>query len=99
LAVRHADAIALRLARPILALRRLTRPAVTVLTASSGLFLRLLRQKEAVDRPFHTLDDLKVIVNEAAVQGFVYARDVHEAALRGAPADLAKLIRPALILG
>jgi putative hemolysin len=38
LAVRHADAIALRLARPILALRRLTRPAVAVLTASSGMF-------------------------------------------------------------
>jgi putative hemolysin len=162
LAVRHADAIALRLARPILALRRLTRPAVAVLTASSGMFLRLLRQKEAVDRPFHTLDDLKVIVSEAEEQGvvhgdlmsgamefhdrevrevmtphtrivaiplaasldealrrirqsghtrfpvyreglddvlgFVYARDVYEAALRGAPADLASIARPALMV-
>jgi putative hemolysin len=162
LAVRHADAIALRLARPILALRRLTRPAVAVLIASSGLFLRLLRQEEAVDRPFHTLDDLKVIASEAEeqgvvhgdlmsgamefhdrevrevmtphtrivaiplvasldealrrirqsghtrfpvyraglddVQGFVYARDVYEAALRGAPVDLAGLARPALIV-
>jgi putative hemolysin len=162
LAVRHADAIALRLARPILALRRLTRPAVAVLTASSGMFLRLLRQKEAVDRPFHTLDDLKVIVTEAEEQGvvhgelmsgamefhdrevrevmtphtrivaiplaasldealrrirqsghtrfpvyreglddvlgFVYARDVYEAALRGAQAELASITRPALMV-
>jgi putative hemolysin len=162
LAVRHADPIALRLARPILALRRLTRPAVAVLTASSGVFLKLVRHKEAIDRPFHTLDDLRAIVNEAEeqgvvhgelmsgavefqdrevrevmtphtrivgiplsaslddalrrirqaghtrypvyrdglddVQGFVYARDVYEAALRGAPADLASLARPALIV-
>jgi putative hemolysin len=162
LAVRHADAIALRLARPILALRRLTRPAVAVLTASSGMFLRLLRQKEAVDRPFHTLDDLRVIVTEAEEQGvvhgelmsgamefhdrevrevmtphtrivaiplaasldealrrirqsghtrfpvyreglddvlgFVYARDVYEAALRGAQAELASITRPALMV-
>lgn len=162
LAVRHAEAIALRLARPILALRRLTRPAVAVLTASSGLFLKLMRQKEAVDRPFHTLDDLRAMVNEAEeqgivhgelmsgavefqdrevrevmtphtrivaipssaplddalrrirqsghtrypvyrdglddVQGFVYARDVYEAALRGTPVELASLARPALIV-
>jgi len=162
LAVRHADTIALRLARPILALRRGTRPAVAVLTASSRLFLKLVRQKDGVDRPFHTLDDLRMIVNEAEeqgivhgdlmsgavafqdrevrevmtphtrivgiplaaslddalrqirqsghtrypvyreglddVQGFIYARDVYEAALRGTPVELASLARPALIV-
>jgi hypothetical protein len=45
LAVRHADAIALRLARPILALRQWTRPAVAVLTASSRLFLKLVPKR------------------------------------------------------
>jgi magnesium and cobalt exporter, CNNM family len=162
LAIRHADVIALRLARPILALRRLSRPAVAVLTASSGLFLKLLRQEQPVERPFHTLDDLRAIVNEAEeqgivhgdlmsgavefqdrevrevmtphtrivaiplsasldealrrirlsghtrypvygdslddLQGFVYARDVYEAALRGTPVELANLARPALIV-
>jgi putative hemolysin len=126
------------------------------------MFLRLLRQKEAVDRPFHTLDDLRVIVTEAEEQGvvhgelmsgamefhdrevrevmtphtrivaiplaasldealrrirqsghtrfpvyreglddvlgFVYARDVYEAALRGAQAELASITRPALMV-
>ena len=36
-----------------------------------------------------SLDDL---------QGFVYARDVYEAALRGTPVELANLARPALIV-
>ncbi|HVR72294.1 MAG TPA: hemolysin family protein [Vicinamibacteria bacterium] len=162
LAVRHADAIALALARPILALRNWSRPVVSVLTASSRVFLRLLRQKNLVDRPFHTLDDLRMMVSEAEaqgivhgdlvsgavefqdrevrevmtphtrivaiplsatlddamrriresghtrfpvyreglddVQGFVYARDVYEAALRGTPLDLASIARPAFIV-
>jgi putative hemolysin len=162
LAVRHAETIALRLARPILALRRGTRPLVAMLTASSRVVLRLARQKDVVDRPFQTLDDLRIMVNEAEeqgivhgelisgavefqdravrevmtpytrivaiplsatldqalrriresghtrfpvygdglddVQGFVYARDVFEAALRGSSVDLASLARPAFIV-
>jgi putative hemolysin len=160
LAVRHAETIALWVAPVIEWISRLARPAVSVLTASSRVLLHLLRQKGADPAPFHSLEDLRAIAEEAGRQGlvqeeilagavefherdvrevmtprprvaalrsdatldeavrviretghsrypvfegdfdnvigFVYARDVYDAALAGAEAPLAGLVRPAL---
>jgi magnesium and cobalt exporter, CNNM family len=58
LAMRHSEISALGVARPIDWLSRLSAPVVSVLTASSKVFLALLRQKADAVSPFHTLDDL-----------------------------------------
>jgi putative hemolysin len=160
LAVRHAETIALWVAPVIEWTSRLARPAVSFLTASSRLLLGLLGQKGTDPVPFHSLEDLKAIAEEAGRQGvvreglvagavefherdvrevmtprprlaalraeatleeavrliretghsrypvfegqldnvigFVYARDVYDAALAGARAPLPSLVRPAL---
>lgn len=71
LAVRRADAIALRIARPIDWLSRATRPVITFLTASGRMLLRLVGHSADARSPFHTLDDLRAMVDEAAAQGVV----------------------------
>jgi putative hemolysin len=89
LAVRHAEGLALAVARPIELFQRLTGPAVAVLTLSSRVLLRLVGQKGETRSPFVTLDDLKAMVSEAGEQGLVepeflhgaiefHDRDVHE---------------------
>ena len=161
-AVRYAEAIAMRVARPIEMMSRFSRPAVAVLTASSHLFLRVGADKGQPRGVFHTLDDLRAIVAEAEEQGlvggnvmsgaiefhdldvrevltprnridgipfgaglqealrlvgesghsrlpvyerdldeilgFVYARDLYETERKGRPFDLAKVMRPALMV-
>jgi putative hemolysin len=71
LAVRHAETLALVVARPVERLSRITRIAVGVLTASTRALLRLIGQKTQVHIPFHSLEDLRAIVREAEVQGLV----------------------------
>lgn len=71
LAVRHAEPIAVAVAPLVEWTSRLTRPAVVALTASSRLVLRLLGQKGAEPAPFHSLEDLKAIAEEAGRQGIV----------------------------
>ena len=71
LAVRHAETLALLVARPIEWLSRVTRAAVSVLTASTSALLRLVGQKAESESPFHTLDDLRALVREAEEQGLV----------------------------
>jgi putative hemolysin len=71
LAVRHAETIALWVAPVIEGMSRLARPAVSILTASSRVLLRLARQEEAGPIPFHSLEDLKAIAEEAGRQGIV----------------------------
>lgn len=71
LAVRHAETIALWVAPVIEGTSRLARPAVSVLTASSRVLLRLLGQRGAEPVPFHSLEDLKAIAEEAGRQGIV----------------------------
>jgi putative hemolysin len=72
LAVRHAETIALLVARPIEWLSRVSARPVAVLTASSRLGLRLLGQKATPKgSPFHTLDDLRALVEEAEEQGMI----------------------------
>lgn len=70
-AVRNAERIALWVAPIIEALNRVSRPAVAVLTASSRVLLRIFGQKQAAHQPFHTLDDLRAIAEEAAQQGLI----------------------------
>lgn len=74
LAVRHADRVALFLARPIEWVERFSRPAVAGLTAVTGLVLRLLGQRDTAASPFHTLDDIRAMVDEAEKQGLLDAR-------------------------
>jgi len=69
LAMRHAETLALLVARPIEWLSRASRAAVTLLTASTGLLLRLVGQRAKEASPFHTLDDLRAVVREAERQG------------------------------
>lgn len=71
LAVRHAESWAVRVAPMIEAISRITRPAVTFLTASSRICLRLLGRKDPDFQPFHTLEDLRAIAEEAQQQGVV----------------------------
>lgn len=162
LAVRNAEVWALRIAVFIEALSHVTRWAVALLTASSRLCLRALGVKDAHQQHFHTLEDLRIIAEEAQEQGvvrgglvtgavefherqvrevltprhrvmglpvratlrealktvresghsrfpvygreledvigFVYAREVYEAALRNADLDLSRLTRSGLIV-
>jgi putative hemolysin len=71
LAVRHAETLALLVARPIEWLSRISRAAVTVLTSSTGILLRLVGQRAEHESPFHTLEDLRAVVREAERQGLV----------------------------
>jgi putative hemolysin len=88
LAVRHAERIALRVARPIALLSRIATPVVAVLTASSRLVLRPLGGSDQPVHPFHTLDDLRAIADEAEEQGVVQgelvsgAVEFHDRAVR-----------------
>ena len=88
LAVRHAERLTLVIARPIDALSRVAGPVVAALTASSGVFLRLLGQRPSPGSPFHTLDDLRAIVQEATQQGMAGsavlqgALDLHDREVR-----------------
>jgi putative hemolysin len=69
LAVRHADTLALWVARPIDGLARLAGFAVAVLTAATGLVLRLLGQRGQTVSPFNTVEDIRAILDEADQQG------------------------------
>jgi putative hemolysin len=71
LAVRHAETLALWVARPILWLARTSRPVVAALTASTGLVLRSLGRRGEAASPFHTLEDILHIVEEAREQGLI----------------------------
>ena len=94
LAVRYAEAIALRVARPIELMSRAVRPVVAILTASSGFLLRLMGRPS--DRPrsgFHTLDDLRGIVAEAEEQGLLKS-DVVSGAIEFHDQDVREILTP-----
>jgi putative hemolysin len=93
LAVRHSEIIALGVARPIDWLSRMSAPVVSVLTASSKVFLALLRQKAEAVSPFHTLDDLKAIIKEAEAQGVV-TTDVVTGAIEFQDSEVRNVVTP-----
>jgi putative hemolysin len=72
LAVRNAEVLAVWMAPFIETLSRISKVAVAALTASSRLCLRLFGHKDSGAQPFHTLDDLRAIVEEAQDQGVVH---------------------------
>jgi putative hemolysin len=88
LAVRHAETLALLVARPIEWLSRVSGAAVTALTFSTGILLRLIGQKGEAESPFHSLDDLRAVVREAERQGLAAgalvrgAFDIQDCAVR-----------------
>lgn len=162
LAVRNAEALAVWMAPLIEALSRVSKVVVAVLTASSRFVLRLVGHKGETAPPFHTLDDLRAIAEEAQsqgvlqgdlvsgavgfherqvrevltprvriealpidasleralrlvrssghsrfpvfreslddIRGFVYAKDVYDAALDGSPLELQARARPCLVV-
>ncbi len=69
LALRHAEPLALLVARPIDWLSRAARSAVVVLTAATGLVLRLIGQRAQKETAFHTVEDIRAILDEADQQG------------------------------
>lgn len=69
LALRHAEPLALLVARPIDWLSRTARIGVSVLTMATRLVLRLLGQKPEAANPFHTVEDIRAILEEADEQG------------------------------
>lgn len=69
LALRHAERLSLLVARPIDWLSRAARMAVSVLTTATRLVLRLLGQKPETQSPFHTVEDIRAILEEADEQG------------------------------
>ncbi len=71
LAVRHADTLALAVARPIFVLSQASGLLVAFLTRSTRLVLAAFGQSDRVENPFHTLDDLKGFVDEAQAQGLI----------------------------
>lgn len=79
LAVRHAEPLALLVARPLSWLARVSGPVMAALTASTGLVLRLLGQRASVASPFHTLEDIQHIVEEAREQGLIQGRVIERA--------------------
>lgn len=72
LAVRHAEAFAAGMAPFVETLSRVSRAPVALLTASSRLFLRLFGRGETTAHPFHTLDDLRALAEEAESQGVAH---------------------------
>jgi putative hemolysin len=69
LALRYADTIALWVAGPVEWLARLGRGLVAFLGAASGLVLRLFGQRHQTQSPFHTVEDIRAILDEANEQG------------------------------
>jgi putative hemolysin len=69
LALRHAESLALLVARPIEGLSRGARFAVAVLTAATGLVLGMFGQRAQKQSPFHSVEDIRAILDEADDQG------------------------------
>jgi putative hemolysin len=69
LAIRHADTIGLWVAFPIEWLARTFRPVVSGLTAASGMVFRLFGQSSRAASPFHTVEDIRALLDEADEQG------------------------------
>jgi putative hemolysin len=72
LAVRNAETLAVWMAPLIERLSRISKVAVAALTASSRVCFRLLGHKDIGPQPFHTLEDLRAIADEAQDQGVVH---------------------------
>lgn len=68
-ALRHAEPLALLVARPVAALSRAAGFAVSALTAVTRIVLRLLGQRTDTHSPFHTLEDIRAMLDEADQQG------------------------------
>lgn len=69
LALRDAERVALLATRGVDLVARLASPVVAVLTATSRLVLRAFGGREQPRRPFHTLEDLRAIAEEAEREG------------------------------
>jgi putative hemolysin len=93
LAMRYAETIAMRVARPIEFLGRLSGPVLAVLAASTRLVLRPLGLHGKPPSPFHTLDDLKAFVREAEDQGLVQG-ELLSGALTFHDRDLRQILTP-----
>ncbi|MBI4217586.1 MAG: HlyC/CorC family transporter [Elusimicrobia bacterium] len=69
LALTHREGMALFIARPILLLSKIATPFVHILTGSTRLILRLLRQKEIPKEMFVSEEEIRFLISEGASQG------------------------------
>lgn len=74
MALQHAEAIAVRVAPIMAGLARWARPVIALLSASSNLVLRLLRQHRSDANPV-TEEDILYLTNEATTSGGVEAEE------------------------
>ena len=74
LALRSAEAYALRFARPVLFLSWLMRPIVWLLTASSNVVLRPFRDRTAFTETRFSAEEIEHIVGQAARAGTLHPR-------------------------
>lgn len=74
LALQHAEWIAMRLAKPMSIISRITQPLVSLLTWSTELILRLVGQRESANSSV-TEEDIRQLVREGAQDG---ALEPHE---------------------
>jgi putative hemolysin len=93
LAVRHAEAMALWAAVPVDWLARTARVAVTVLTAATRAVLGVFGQRLEAHSPFHNVEDIRAILDEADAQG-VLDVDVMKGALEFQDYDARLLMTP-----
>ncbi len=95
LALRRPELIAARVARPIAGLARLTGPVVWLLSASSGLILRLLGLHRAPQQTV-TEEELKALLAEGAQAGVLEfeERDMIERVLRLADKPVRAIMTP-----
>jgi putative hemolysin len=93
LAVRHAEGLALFVARPIERLGRSARVLVALLTSATRILLRLLGQKGESPTPFHSLEDIRAILDEAGRQG-VLDGDVVKGAVQFQDASVRQMLTP-----
>lgn len=74
LALRYAEPIALRLARPLLGLGAIARPVVWLLTGAANLILRPLKDRTRFTETRLTAEEIKLLIGEAAKAGSIEKR-------------------------
>ncbi|WP_424136471.1 hemolysin family protein [Roseomonas chloroacetimidivorans] len=95
LALRHPEAIAALVARPMSKLSRISAPVVWILSTSSALVLRLIGAKDAVEQSV-TEEEVKAVVAEGAEAGALETeeRQMIERVLRLADKPVRALMTP-----
>lgn len=71
IALRYAERLSLRMARPMLLLEKIARPVVWLLTGAANLILKPLRDRTRFTETRLTPEEIKVLLEEAAESGAI----------------------------